>query len=518
MAQLLGPNGSPLRSVQEQKEMMIRNIRAKYDAAQTLTSNELHWQNADHLDPHAAASFSVRKKLRSRSRYECGENNPYLQGTLLAIANDFVGTGVKVHITDKRLTKSRRQTIKQKFEEWMRVRKIRNKLWRMRLRKIVDGESFLKAVNKKDRSYPIKLDFFLIECDQVTTEYGTTAIHEFELGKKTGNHVDGVRFDYYNNPEAYHILRVHPGANSSFAVSSYEGDWFSSKVVIHWFRKDRNWLRGIPETVASLPLCSVLRRYTLATLRHRETAADLSLIIESEGPGAASIWNDSAGGLIDDDPFGTFPLEAGTIMNMPWGYKGSQLNPVPIGEDYDEYVGSILREIIRPLLVPFNVAAGTSKDSNMASSIVDKDMYRDGQAAERNDCTDEVLTPIFQLWWEEARLIPGYLGDDDLASDPQWKYAPSFRPQWDTIGADHTDPTKVANSIDTLYQSGHILDQDIQERYFNRSEEEWREQLEEQKKYRKKLQEKFGIDEEKPDDKKPASPTKSSVPSSDEED
>ena len=57
------------------REML--NLRAKFDAAQTVTGNENHWQWADNLDPHAVASETVRRKLRSRSRYEIIENNPF---------------------------------------------------------------------------------------------------------------------------------------------------------------------------------------------------------------------------------------------------------------------------------------------------------------------------------------------------------------------------------------------------------------------------------------------------------
>jgi hypothetical protein len=87
MPRLYGPNGKRLPSKADaaRREVFrlrkeINTMRAKYDAAQTVTSNEHHWSNADTLDPHAANSPDVRRKLRARSRYEIIENNPYLKG------------------------------------------------------------------------------------------------------------------------------------------------------------------------------------------------------------------------------------------------------------------------------------------------------------------------------------------------------------------------------------------------------------------------------------------------------
>tara|TARA_R110000803_G_scaffold3285_6_gene11213 strand:- start:12282 stop:13949 length:1668 start_codon:yes stop_codon:yes gene_type:complete len=470
----------------------VRNIKAKYDAAHTGVGNENHWANSDKLDPHNAASLKVRSVLRSRSRYEVIENNPFLKGIILTLANDFVGrSGPKLQITDKRLSPDRRKAIEERFATWSKSIKLRQKLWRMRVAKITDGETFLRAYTNYGggkRQHPLRLDLQVLECDRVSSY--THLSSNMGNEKRAYNEIDGVRFDSYENPLAYHILNKHPGGSIMMDQHAGQGQWTPTESVIHWFRQDRGWLRGIPELTPSLPLCAILRRYTLAIIRHAETAADLTALIESEGPPGGNSWTDGAGGVTTDDPFDTFPIEMGSIVNLPWGYKVKQLNPVPFGVQYDEFVGSLLREIIRPIHVPYNMQVGTSKDSNMASAVVDRDIYRSGQESERSHCNEEVMDPTFELFWDEATLLRGYLGDDLLRSDNTWRHElPAHVWRWDRIGQDHTDPAKVANMIKTYSDMKVMTDRDIQEVYYNRDVEDWRDEVREDLAFQKELRE-----------------------------
>lgn len=500
---LVDASGNPLRTDADQHRINeLRGrlqdakrdvVRARYDASQTVTANQQHWSNADHLDPHNAASLKIRRILRSRSRYEVIENNPYLKGICLTICNDFVGrSGPKLKLIDKRLSRERRQVIEQKFFEWCKLIKLRQKVWQMRMAKITDGESFLRSYTNTNRRlpYPVTLDFQVIECDRVSS-YVTMGEGFMREGSTEGrgyNEIDGLRFDEYENPLSYHLLHKHPGSSMLFhSDRDTQGTWVPSHLMLHWFRKDRTWLRGIPELTPSLPLCALLRRYTLAIVAHAEVAADLTAIISSDAPPGFNN-RDAEGNIISDDPFEVFNVEHGTIMNLPYGYTMQQLNAVPLGVQYDEFVGSLLREITRPILVPFNMQVGTSKDSNMASAVVDRDVYRSGQEQERVCCEEDVLSMIFQLWWEEARLAQGYLGDNFLGTDPQFRAAPLHSWGWDRIGQDHTDPSKVASYLKTLHDEMKVMtDRDVQETYFNRDVEDWRAEVKDDAEFRKEL-------------------------------
>ena len=486
---ILDHNGNPIGGVRfqnAQRELMqIKReiVKAKYDVAQTVVGNERHWLNADNLDPHAANSVEVRKRLRSRSRYEVIENNPFLKGTVLTIANDFVGSGPKLQITDTRISKERRRIIEKRFAQWSKKVRFRQKLWRVRIGKLTDGEGFMFAYNKRRTAYPVKLNFFCVEPDQVSSD----AI--IPNRDSAVNQIDGIRFDEFLDPIEYHLLNEHPGSRHTlnFRSNPIDGKWVKDKFVIHWFRQERGWLRGIPETTPSLPLCALLRRYTLAVVRQKELHAMFSAILETEAPPNQAAWTDGDGNQLVDDPFDVFPVEHGMITTMPWGYTMKQLDSVPDGTLYDDFVGSILREITRPLLTPFNIAVGTSKDSNMASAVVDQHIYKGGQEAERTDCEEAVLEKVLFLWWLEASRVRGYLGDNLLSTDNTFKDDPPEHVwRWDKIGLEHTDPAKVANALKTLHEMKFVTDRDIQESWFNRDVEDWREEIIDQEEFREK--------------------------------
>lgn len=461
-----------------------KKISAKYDAAQTFIGNENHWSNADNLDPHSVASLNIRKVLRSRSRYEVIENNPYLKGTLLTIANDFVGRGPKLQITDERISPDRRRVIEKKWQKWADLVKLRRKLWRMRMAKICDGEAFMRAYANRGRKIknPVLLDFQVLECDRVSSNSFTQS-GQIDPNTNRGE-VDGVRFDKFENPLQYHVLHSHPGGGILFSNDQTTGDWVDAKFIVHWFRQDRGWLRGIPETTPSLPLCALLRRYTLSMVRHAEAIADFTGIMETQGPPGQNPWTDGNGGGLSDDPFDVFPIEMGMFMNLPWGYTMKQLESVPLGTQYDEFVSSLLREITRPILTPFNVASGSSKDSNMASAVVDTNIYKGGQEAERSECQTEVLDPMMYLWWMEAIRVPGHLGDNFLSVEDFRNEPPEHIWRWDRVGLDHTDPGKVATAIKTLHDKRFITDRDVQETYYNRDVEDWQEEIEKDDEFR----------------------------------
>lgn len=471
-----------------------RDIHAKYDAAQTFFGNQKHWANADSLDPHSANSLSVRQTLRSRSRYECIENNPYLKGTLLSICNDFVGSGPKLQITDERLTEERRLLIENRWADWAKRVRFRHKVWRMRMAKLVDGESFMMAYTRliEGQTDPITLDFQVIEADRISS-------WEFQPYKEqTLNEVDGVLFDDYENPVYYGLLNQHPGGTvlTRILADTNGGQWISARYILHWFRQERGWLRGIPELTSSLPLCALLRRYTLAVVRAAEVAANFSAVLETELPPAlaAKAWTDGSGNLLEDDPFDTFPLEMGMITALPWHTKIKQLQAEQPTTGFDDFVSALLREIVRPVLTPYNRAAGTSEKSNMASSVVDDEFYKSGQKAERLDAEECVLDPALSLWWNESMLVDSYL-DEPLSDEPSLNRisqdftvnVPKHVWRWDPIGVEHTDPEKVANSIKIMHDAGFITDRDIQETRYNRSLEDWQRDLENQMEFRKKI-------------------------------
>lgn len=502
--------GRPIRGIDQQKvnlnaevqrlrRQITQTVNARYDLAQTVEKNWKHWQNADYLDPHAANILAVRRQLRIRSRYELVENNPYLKGVALTLCNDFCGSGPKVAITEEGVDPGDARKIEFLFEQWWEACGMTTKLWRARMAKLVDGESFgfaVSALRRKleFRDMPVQLDFQMIECDRVSSPLVLPlALPTYQNGG-TMMEADGVRWDLQENPIEYNLLPYHPG-NMLFPPMGPIENWIGADNVLHWFRQDRGWLRGIPEMTTSLPLCALLRRYTLAVVQAAEIGAMISGVIESEAPPAAM-----AGlGPDDDDPFDVFPTEPGMLMRLPWGYKMSQLRAEQPIQVYDMYVRTLLMEIMRPICMPYNLAAGSSAQSNMASAIVDAHVYRGSQVNERHHCERHQLNAAFCLWYNEARLIPGYLPrirSRTLFPTREWR--------WDKVGLDHTDPDKVANALKTCVEMGFLTDRDIQEQHYNRDVEDWRQQIKEDLKFRDEID--LPVREKKEDNSFPEKP------------
>jgi capsid protein len=451
---VLDQYGNPMQSAAAEVKRLrgqINRLRARYDAARTYAGNQQHWANADRLSPDAANSFNVRQSLRSRSRYELVENNSYLKGMVLTKVNDLVGSGPKLQVMDPRLTDERAQMIEQRFHAWSRAIRLRRVLWQMTIAKIVDGETFAIEATNPRLAGPVKMDLRVIEADQCTTQGAAIAVDR-------DHDVDGIEFDAYDNPRRYYILRQHPGTHR-LASSNVTGQWIPAYSVRHWFRRDRPWKRGIPELTASLPLCALLRRYTLAVVQAAEVAADFAGVLESQGPPNTDIWGSSEGTL-EDDPFDTIPLDKGMFTTLPWGYQLKQMKAEQPTTVYDKFVDALLREIARPLLMPFNMAVGFSGGYNFASGTLDRQLYHNAIKAERFSCEEDLLEPTFASWWWEAsrqRDVIGQASGDPPAHEWRWDWMP-----------DHADPLKSIEALSKEWEYGFKTDFEIQSERYNR--------------------------------------------------
>lgn len=469
-----------------------RSIKAAYDAAQTSYGNEAHWAAADSLGPVNAARASVRKTLRKRSRYEIGENNPYLKGMILKIANSFAGVGPSLYITDPRIPISLRPLIINKWMLYARAIKLRQLIWRLRGPRSIDGEATGINLQNNSVKHEIQTDWEVIETEQIAED---NYFHKPHNPSEEYIEIDGIRLRKGTSiPESYYVLNQHPGDNVVFGMP-LDGEWVPADNVIHWFRKDRPWIRGIPEGHAVLPLCSILRRYTLAVVQCAETAANISVLLESEAPagqtafGSISTVQNMTPSEIMQMWFDAFPMYRGMAMNLPWGMKASQLKAEQPTAVYDSFVDAILREIAQPFLVPFNAAVGFSGDYNMASGTLDVQMLNDAITADHLLFQEDVLDPkIFTQWWFEAVRIPGYFENPQienlLRNSPSLKlYGVQHEWGWEQRSA-HPDPLKLANTRKTDWDAGFLTDEDIQNKYFHRSISDWEAAIQRQNAFR----------------------------------
>jgi len=404
-------------------------VRARYDAAQTTAENVKHWSMADSLSADSAASADVRKKLRERARYEVA-NNSYAKGIVLTIANDCVGTGPRLQLLTEDAETNRR--VEAAFAEWSKAIDLAEKLRTMRMAKSTDGEAFAVLAADLALDAPVQLDLRLIEADRVTSP-GLISL-------PAPNEVDGIQLDPFGKPQAYTILRQHPGDPGSLTAWHNDYDVVPAESVIHWFRADRPAQhRGVPEITPALPLFAQLRRYTLAVIAAAETAADFAAVLFTDAPA-----NGEAQAL---EPMDIVQLEQRMATVLPDGWRLGQIEAQQPATGYAEFKREILNEIARCLNLPYNIAACNSSGYNYASGRLDHQTYYKSIRVEQAHLAETVLDRIFAAWIDEAVYLPEFAHLRSL-----WRSA-GFRGQWFFDGTEHVDPAKEANAQATRLSS-----------------------------------------------------------------
>ncbi|HUT57885.1 MAG TPA: phage portal protein [Phycisphaerae bacterium] len=375
------------------------------------------------MSADAAANPEVRRVLRNRARYEVA-NNSYARGIVLTLANDVIGTGPRLQmLTD---SDEANQTIEREFIAWAKAVDLPGKLRTMRQARAQDGEAFAVLFSNDNIDSPIKLDLKLIEADQVATPSAKLGIPGAALA------VDGIEFDPFGNPVAYHVLKSHPGSGAAAAALQY--DRLPADSVIHWFRADRpGQRRGLPDIMPALPLFAQLRRYTLAVIAAAESAANIAVLMKTNAP--------AGGEAAEVEPMTEMEFSPNMAVFTPEGWEPSQVKAEQPATTYDMFKREILNEIARCLNMPYNIAACNSSGYNYASGRLDHQTYFKAIRVEQAHCETVVLDRILDAWLAEAVKVFG-LGQLDDASH-----------QWFWDGHEHVDPAKEASAQATRLTS-----------------------------------------------------------------
>jgi capsid protein len=290
-----------------------------------------------------------------------------------------------------------------------------------------DGEGFIVARNNPNLRDPVKLDLVGTECEQVTTP---------QLPYGEVNYIDGIKFDEFGNPLYYDVLRYHPGGQWSFLSATPEQ--VSAKFVFHWFREDRpGQHRAVPEISSTLGLFAGGRRWREATIAAAETAADFAAVMKTNAPPSEE----------PDEmrPFTSVPIDKRTMTALPYQWDMQQFRAEHPNATYDSFNRSQVCEEARPLNMPYNIAACDSSGYSFSGGRLDHLTYFVGVDVEQDDCEDMVLDPMFELWWAEAILIYGWVGEADAPPPHAWVWP--ARPQIDDLKTANARQTNLATGV-----------------------------------------------------------------------
>ena len=412
---------------------VVRIIRAKFDSAQTTADNRRHWANADGLSADAAASSEVRRTLRNRARYEVA-NNSYARGIVLTLANDVIGTGPRLQmLLDDGNDEGINGIIEREFMAWAKDIDLPGKLRTMRMARAQDGEAFALLFSNDNLNSPVKLDIRLIEADQVTAPLGMF---------QKANVVDGIVFDAFGNPAAYHVLKNHPG--SGIGLGSLEYQTIPAASMIHYFRSDRpGQRRGLPDILPALPLFAQLRRYTLAVIAAAESAANVAIFMKTTTP--------AGGEAAEVEPMTEMEFSPNMAIFGPEGWEPTQIKAEQPSTTYDMFKREILNEIARCLNMPYNIAACNSSGYNYASGRLDHQTYFKNIRVEQSHIESVVLDRILEAWLAEAVKV--YPELSRLGASLATAERSEAGHQWFWDGHEHVDPLKEASAQATRLSS-----------------------------------------------------------------
>ncbi len=412
--------GNPIKAQATSTARRSRIIKGRYDAAQTTSDNAKYWMLATTWSADQEINPQVRQILRSRCRYELG-NNTNASGVLETLSIDVIGTGPRLQI--KTGDDGLDDDIEQAWQEWSRTVRLAEKLRLMRYARAGDGESFAQKFTNPKLSSPIQLDFNVIECDQFCSPFMIT---------EKDNEVDGVIFDQWGNPAFYRMLKYHPGdRRGTLGVSGNDYELIPASSIIHYFKKYRaGQHRGIPEMTSALPLFAQLRRYTKATLLAAEAVADAALVMYTKTP--------ATGEAIDGESsaFDEMELTPGTMTSLPDGWELGQVKAEQPTTTFTEFKRELTGDAGRGQGLPFGKATGNSSGYNYASGRLDNQSYYKLVKVDQ-DFTSIVICD---------NLARDFLREYCLINRVQFKKNPSRL--WFFDGSEHVDEKKAADSQD----------------------------------------------------------------------
>jgi capsid protein len=405
----LGPDGQPLRVNGHSQAALLDAVvartaaRLQYDAARDTPEFANHWLAADHLDADSAHNPVVRRKLRSRSRYEAGSNG-YYSGSLSTAAQYLVGAaGPSLRMLTGIAGFDRAVEIS--WYRWAKEIQLRRKLLCIVLSWLRDGEGFAIAANNPKLRGRIKLDLQLLETDSVS--------HGAELPWGSAGVIDGIEFDAFGNPETYMVI-PHPGGA---AAQTGKATPIPAEFMLHVYSLTRaNQHRGVPGFTPSLNTGAGSRRYREAVLSAAETAADLPIILRTMLP------PEEAMSLA---PFGQFPMPKRSSIALPEGWQGEQMDAVQPTAQYESFLRSQCSELGRPKSMPASLVTGDASDVSFSGAKVETTPFYLGLGCDREDLNDTALDKLFSLWWSESVREFNWQSDPETPPDHQWDY-PQF--------------------------------------------------------------------------------------------
>jgi len=308
-----------------------------------------------------------------------------------------------------------------------------------------DGEALIRTVRSNSNRFGFAIQF--LEADHLDENLSTK-------NQESGNSIKmGVEVDSFGKPEAYYLLKDHPG-NSPY-YSDYADPSRYIKVpadeLIHGYLPNRaEQTRGVPWTSAVLGRAKMLDGLEeSAVVNARVGASKMGFIVSPDGEQyVGEDTEDTYTQIMDATP--------GSMEQLPSGSEFRKWDPEYPNMMFDPFQKAILRGIASGLNVSYvdlaNNLEGVNYSSIRQGVMEQRDYYRTIQKF----VIQHMVRPIYLKWLEYAMTTK-------QVSIPITKYDKFanqviFIPRsWSWI-----DPQKEMNANVVGLQNGQITMSDIQ--------------------------------------------------------
>lgn len=378
-------------------------IRAAYEAA--LPRDDL-WTLADFRDADATLLPEIRRRIRSRTRYEY-QNNPLVTRVVNVWVEDVVaetGPWIKIDSGDARVN----AFIEQAWLRWWLAAGMSEKLSTAVLAEATDGEAVALVTRNPrilDRQPPgsgVMLHLVGLECDRLASpEY---------LNANRADYIDGVHLDPSTRaPIAYDLLRAHPGSEYLDVLQQiFEADTYPASDVLHAYRQRRpEQHRGVSRYVPVLPLSGLHRKLTEAHVMREQIRAAFAFVVKSMAPPE----EEGPEGQHEDQWWQAvnLPNRQGIGMFLPEGYDVSQFRAESGSAELEGFHRIMAGQVSGCFTMPLGRALGVYGTNGYAPIRAELLPYhRTIQADRRQIWEAKWLWPLYRLFIGELQMTRGF--------------------------------------------------------------------------------------------------------------
>ena len=345
-----------------------RNVNALYEGA-AVNRRTRGWR-ADRRGPNAEIRPAL-KTLRDRSR-DLVRNNPYAAAGLDLVVSYQVGAGIVPRSATKDTDLDRR--VDELWAGWAAKADLSGRTDVYGLQSLLararaeSGEALaqivpLPAQEARRRGMVVPVALQVMEADHLDDA--------FDGAPRAGDVIrQGIEFDGYQTPIAYHILPQHPAEVDAMlggVALAVQRVRIPADRMMHLFRQDRpGQIRGVPDLAPVMTRLRSLDDLEDAALEQAKVQACLAALVISQAPAAAGPLEGAGAADTDDAEEGHKTLYPGMFERLLPGEDVKFLQPSGAG-GFDPLARHQLHAIATGWGLTYDLLTGDLSGANYSS-------------------------------------------------------------------------------------------------------------------------------------------------------